>query len=412
MLFVNGAMARDIKAIKCPHCGSVHKTEVKQEFYRCENCGTEYFLDSDNVHIYHHQEPVAIRSGSTQPVNTNLPVFILIGAVVFIAIAYLLVMTFQLRRQTSYSANATYKTPRMHYSSLVFQNTATGDPVYLRIGADHIDKGNGKSELEMHTQFVNAANGKVIEDRVMEGDYRTSLRCGLTFKTYQPNMIYAIGCNTNLFELDTRNNKIQNITHSLFKDYPQLSSGIARIEFDYVKEMINIMNNEGNSYYYFPTLKLLVPSPQEAEKVWKTKFNQHLFEFGYLGNWTDEHKYNQLIESEYLCSTGKLTQRDLTPGRKYFGPKIIYQDRENLLITVNTTASASSPITIQNINVSTGKINWTLAPNTYYLYSTSRCQQGFAIEYRKGEEADYVHGVMVVSNSGKMMNDYQLGRAE
>ncbi|WP_316850497.1 hypothetical protein [Pedobacter agri] len=405
-------MAIDIKAIKCPHCGSVQKTEVKQDFYRCDSCATEYFLDRDDVHVYHHQEPVAIRSSSYPPVNTNLPILILIGAVAFIAVAYLVVTIFQLKRQASYSANVTYKTPRMQYSSFVFQNTTTGDPLYLRIGADHIDKGNGKSELEMHTQFVNAANGKIIEDRVMEGDYRTSLRCGLTFKTYRPDMIYAIGCNTSLFELDTRNNKIQNITQSLFKDYPQLSSGIARIEFDYDKELINIMDNEGNSYYYFPTLKFLVSSAPEAEKVWKTKFNQHFFEFGYLGDWTDEHKYNQLIENRYLSSTGKLTQRELTPGRKYFGPKIIYQDGENLLITVNTTASASSPITIQKINVSTGKIDWTLPPDIYYLYSTSRCQQGFAIEYRKGEEADYMHGVLVVSNTGKMIHNYQLSRAE
>ncbi|GAA4919131.1 hypothetical protein [Mucilaginibacter defluvii] len=405
-------MARDIKAIKCPHCGSVEKTEVKPDFYRCENCGTEYFLDSNDVHIYHHQARSVPQYSSSPPISTKLPLLILVGAVVFIAVAYFAVMMFQPKRQNIYSSNVTYKTPRMQYSNVVYQSTATGDPVYLRIGADHIDKGNGKSELEMHAQFVNAANGKVIEDRVMEGDYRTSLRCGLTFKTYRPDLTYAIGCNTNIFQLDARNNNINDVTKSLFKDYPQLSSGIARLEFDFYKDMINIMNNEGSSYYYFPTLKLLATDKDEAEKVWKTKFDRQFFEFGYLGNWTDENKYHQLIENKYSSTTGKLTQRDLTPGRKYFDPKIIYQDAENLLITVNTTASTSSPITVQSINVQNGKINWALPPDKYYLYTTTKCKQGFAIEYRKDEEADYVHGVIVVSNTGKMINDYQLSRTE
>lgn len=404
-------MAKDIKAIKCPHCGSVLKTEVKPDFYRCENCGTEYYLDSNDVHIYHHQGRSASQYSSSPPVNTKLPIFILLGAVMFIVVAYFVAMLFQPKQQNTYNNNVAYKAPRMHYSNVVYQNTATGDPIYLRIGADHIDKGGGKSEQEMHAQFVNAINGKVIDDRVMEGDYRTSLQCRLTFKMYGHDT-YAIGCNTNLFQLDTRNNKINDVTKSLFKDYPQLSSGIARLEFDYFKEMINIMNNEGSSYYYFPTLKLLVADKNEAERLWKTKFDRHFFEFGYLGNWTDENKYNQLIENKYSSSTGKTTQRDLTPGRKYFDPEIIYQDAENLLITVNTTASTSSPITVQSINVQTGKINWALAPDKYYLYTTTKCKQGFAIEYRKDEEADYVHGVMVVSNTGKMINNYQLGRAE
>lgn len=405
-------MARDIKAIQCPNCGSVQKTQVKQDFYHCESCGTEYFLDTDDVHVYHHQVPIGKHSSSYPPVNARLPILILIGAVAFIALTYLVVTIFQPQRKSSYHNDRTYKTPRMHYSSFVFQSLATGDPVYLRIGAEQIDKGHGKSKLEMHTQFINAANGKIIEDRVVEENYNSSLKCGLTFKAFEPGMTYAIGCSTYLLELNTHNNKIDDITQSLFKDYPQLSSGIGRIEFDYYKEMINIMNNEGNSYCYFPTLKLLVSSAQEAELVWKSKFNRHFFEFGYLGDWTDERKYHQLIENEYSAATGVLRQRELTPGRKFFGPKIIYQDKDNLLITVNTTASTGSPITIQSIDVSTGKINWILAPDKYYLYSTARCKQGFAIEYRKGEEAEYVHGVMVISTTGKLINNYQLSRAE
>ncbi|QJD98440.1 hypothetical protein HH214_15705 [Mucilaginibacter robiniae] len=404
-------MAKDIKAVKCPHCGSIYKTETKPDFYRCQNCGTEYFIDSDDVHIYHHHQPVTPVQSSAQ-VNTKLPVYILIGAVAFIVIMYFVTMLFQPKSTSTYNSYSTYKTPRMQYGSIVYMNTATGNPVYLRTGADQIDKGNNKTEMEMHAQFNDPITGKVIVDRVIDEPYKGDLRCDLKVKTYQTDLTYAIGCNATLFQLDTRNNNLIDITQSIFKTYPQLSSGVARLEFDYDKDMINVMNNEGDSYHYFPTLKKLVSSNEQAEQIWQKQFDRHFFEFGYLGSYFDEHKYNQLIENKYSHVTGQLLQRNLTPGRRYFDPKIIYQDGKNLLITVHTTAASNAPISIQNIDVTTGKINWVLPPDQYYLYSTIKCKQGFAIEYRKDEEADYAHGVLVISNTGKLIHNYQLGRTE
>lgn len=55
-------MAKEIKVIKCPQCGSTAKTELKPDFYRCNNCHTEYFLDDNDVtinynHNYNHNLP-------------------------------------------------------------------------------------------------------------------------------------------------------------------------------------------------------------------------------------------------------------------------------------------------------------------------------------------------------------------
>ncbi|WP_158827423.1 hypothetical protein [Mucilaginibacter lacusdianchii] len=405
-------MAKDIKAIQCPHCGSIYKTETKPDFYRCQNCGTEYFLDSDDVHIYHHQQYVPPLQSSAPPGNTKLPVYILIGAVLFIVGIYFVAMHFQPKKTNYFNTTSTYKIPRMNYGSVVYTNTATGDPVYLRIGAEQIDKGNNKTEQEMHTQFNNAATGKLIADRVMDDEYRAPLQCGLKFKTFQPDISYAIGCDATLFQLDTKNDRLVDITKSIFKDFPQLSSGVARLEFDYYKPMINVMDNEGNSYHYFPTIRQLVKSDEQADNLWKKQFDRHYFEFGYLGDYFDDNKVNQLIANRYSKQTGKLLQRDLTPGRKYFDPKILYQDEQNLLLSVNTTAAANPPISVQSIDVQTGKTKWALPPDRYYLSSVTKWKNGFAIEYRKDEEADYVHGVLVVSDAGKLVYNYQLSRTE
>ncbi|KAA2238418.1 hypothetical protein F0L74_19500 [Chitinophaga agrisoli] len=51
-------MAKDFKVVSCPNCGSAHKTALKPDYFRCENCQTTCFPDSDEVriHVYgHHQ---------------------------------------------------------------------------------------------------------------------------------------------------------------------------------------------------------------------------------------------------------------------------------------------------------------------------------------------------------------------
>jgi len=405
-------MAKDIKAIECPKCGSTSKQEIKPDFYQCQNCQTEYFLDSDDKHVYHHHARVPPVQSSAPPGNTKLPVYILIGAVAFITAVYFITMLFQ-PKVTSYNAVSTYKAPRSYRSSFVYTNTVTGDPVYLRLGMDYIDKGNNKSDKEYHVQFNNALNGKLIADRIADNSNQNQDDCSLTFKTYAPDLILAIGCSSVLFKLDTRDNKLIDVTKSTFKDYPQMSSGVAKLEFDYSKAMINVMNSEGESYNYFPTVQKLVKTDAEASALWKQIFStKPYYEFGYMGDYFDNNKVNQLLEVKYVKETGQVLKRNLTPGRKYFGPAILYQDEKNLLIVVNTTAAPEPPMSIQRIDVETGKILWTLPPDKFYLASVAKCKQGFAIEYRKGEEADYVHGVLVVSDAGKLVYNYQLSRTE
>ena len=403
-------MARDIKAIQSPKCGSTHKHQVKEDFFQCEYCGTEYYLDSDDKHIYHHHETVLPPRAPALPVNSKLPVYILLGAIAFIAAVYLIILQ---PKNKSVNAYVAYKPPRSYYSSFVYTNTATGDPVYLRMGTDYIDKGNNKSEQELHVQFNNVTDGKLLSDRVLTADALRKDRCSLTFKTYSADMIYAIGCNTVLLQLDTRNNRLTDVTQSTFKDFPKLSSGVAKLDFHYSKPMITVMNNEGESYYYFPAIKKLVATEEQADQLAKDLLNKRFFEFDYVGDRFAKNAAMGLFEVKgNSAGAGEMVRREITPGRKYFSPAILYQDQSSLVIAVNTTAAPEPPISIQRIDIANGKALWALPPDHYYLSSVARCRQGFAIEYRKDEEADYVHGVMVASDKGKIVYNYQLSRTE
>jgi hypothetical protein len=405
-------MAKDIKAIQCPKCGSTFKQEIKPEFYRCQNCQTEYYLDSDDTHIYFHREQGPVTQSSAPPVNPKLPVYVLIGVVAFISITYFATIFLQPKRPANNTYTA-YKPSRSYQGTFVYANIATGDPIYLRMGVDYIDKGNNKSEQELHAQFNNAMNGELIADRIMDDEAMRNNHCSLTFKTYSPSLIYAIGCNSILLQLDTKNNRLINVTQSTFSNFPQLSSGVAKLDFDYSKPMITVMNNEGESYYYFPAVKKLLATAAEADATWKQIYNaKRYFVFGYEGDLFDDNKVNQLLEVKYLKDADRSIKRDITPGRKYFAPAIIYQDENNLIIAVNTTAAPEPPLSIQKIDIGTGKVLWALPPDKFYLSLVAKCRQGYAIEYRKDEDADYVHGVMVVSDSGKLIHNYQLSRTE
>ena len=48
-------MSIKIRPIKCPNCGSEKHDQLNEKLYRCKNCGTEYFLDDDDitVHVKH-----------------------------------------------------------------------------------------------------------------------------------------------------------------------------------------------------------------------------------------------------------------------------------------------------------------------------------------------------------------------
>ena len=51
-------MGTRIKPIKCPNCGSEKHTQKDDKCYLCQSCGTEFYIDDDdiNINVNHHYE--------------------------------------------------------------------------------------------------------------------------------------------------------------------------------------------------------------------------------------------------------------------------------------------------------------------------------------------------------------------
>ena len=72
-------MAKSIKAIECPKCGSTQKTAVRPDTFRYESCGTEYYLDNDDINVnYTVRQPAPT---SPAPGLTGTRRAVVVGAV-------------------------------------------------------------------------------------------------------------------------------------------------------------------------------------------------------------------------------------------------------------------------------------------------------------------------------------------
>ncbi len=404
-------MAKDIKPIQCPNCGSIYKTELKPDFYKCQNCGTEYYLDNDDVNVYHHYQQTPPPAVSSSAVGKNAPVYTLIIAVFIIVVVYFIAMWTQ--PHYHYNNNlAAYKMPRSYFAACLYTNTLTGSPVYLRLGTDYIDKGNNQQDKELHAQYNDATTGRLIADRIMNPGIIKRIPPYLQFQALSNHQVYMLADNMALFQLDARNNTLADVTQRAFNEFPQLSSGIAKIDFEMDKDVLVVLNNEGNTFYYFPVMQQLVASADEMYSLARLHAESHYYEFASPGDVTDINGKEILREVKYWPEGKQFIYRDLTPKRVYYHPQLLYQDQENLVIATNTTPADDPPVSLQCIDAHTGIIKWTYPPNNYWVNNACKCRQGFAVEYRTGQEADYIHGVLVISPAGKLIYNYKLARTE
>ncbi|KKX48921.1 hypothetical protein [Sphingobacterium sp. IITKGP-BTPF85] len=77
-------MAKQIKALKCPHCGSVKKQNIKEDHYICNNCGTEYFLDNDDINVNVKHQYGHGRFNGLDPKTKKYLFFVVAGILFFV----------------------------------------------------------------------------------------------------------------------------------------------------------------------------------------------------------------------------------------------------------------------------------------------------------------------------------------
>ena len=384
-------MPTEIKAIKCPQCGSADKTALGENHYQCKKCGTEYFLDNDDIHIIVSQDNGTnsyTNWNAKKPISTwKVLVFVGVMLAVFFCIFLIFVFTSGNNNVSSYVNSYGMKGGPEMATPIVVK----GKPYILVLSRDISYSPDKNKDIDYFT-FMDATLGKVVKSEKFTGlNVNSSNLSGVTFadgKTY-------ITDKQKIFEVDNDDMNLQDVTTSMFAGDSLYASGIASVEIDNIYNCFKIMTNLGQQYYYYPIVKKSHLADSKIYKIEKTvqpnatdttvfNFTEKTFDDDPINDKVEEH---ELLKIKYKYNNGDVQRAfisprwmsinnyeypvfdnseflvsytNLTPGRLYFNPKIACQDTNYLLIAVSATAAENSTISLQRINTQTGALMWSL----------------------------------------------------
>lgn len=390
-------MAKDIKVVKCPQCGSIDKTEIKPDFFKCDNCGATYYLDNDDINInVNYKNSPELAPSPTIPVNKKG----VAALVAVLAFGFVMLLAWSFLFPKTSAETKTEPEPYRFYENYVYLNPKSQQPFLIRVGHEYLRSEDSNADLvNIRAVFIDPVTKARIADQLLLPNIRRLDNNNYDFKSFSNGVIYMIYNKSKLFRIDPVNHKFKDVTATEFSAFPELSSGIGTIEFSR-RDIFNIRSNDGNRMYYVVAANKMFPESaySEMDKFWEAGYNTEYF----------SEKNDQLMKLDSKTATYK----DLSPGRKYFEMKIVYQDSNDLLISSNVNAGVNSDVILQRIDANTGQVKWTYPAAHFYFGSSVKYKSGYAIEYASGDNMEYISGVLMISDTGKLLHDYQIKRGD
>jgi len=430
-------MAKEIKPIQCPKCGSTQKVEIRPDYYRCTNCDTEYFLDDDNITITHNVN-------YNNPVKDNVPVKK--PAILFVALVCIFFVgtmsTFWLTSSPSGTTDVLPVTPdTTEYSwrdhDVVAFADQHGNPVLIKFGQLDIVTGEDKSKSGKYAVFYDFLSEKEI--KTQHFDIPTANSENFRFETFSNGDIYAIANSSLLYKLNKKALLLEPVS-AVCKEHPELSAGIA--DFDFISKSygdgVTLLTNDGKNYKFYPIANLVYNDDQvrQAERALTVKnakaktrtyfdFSMEstsfpdeklqLYKFVQKDNlggpndctyfeWSSYYDNRSVLRKQPYRGTGDLliSFKDFTPGRLYFSPKILFYDDDYVLIGINTTAAKNAKVALQCLDAKTGTIVFTYAfNNDVHLYEN-------AVRYKGGFVVFSSMFAVAVDMNGKLVKEFKL----
>lgn len=413
-------MAKQIKAIKCPHCGSVEKIKQEKDLYRCVNCNTDYFLDNDdvNINVMHHNNSTANPGSSSMK-----PVAIILATIIGFSSLWLLVNSFSSdstpSRVTTSGSRATPSAPQVpvvrppskpeqpkpntyRMSMDMYYLMITDDNDVYSVGLGYRTYARDGAELNGYYFVVKDINsGKTIREQQIKEAGKTQYSDfdkDWDYRKFPDGNIYFTHGQSKVFKLDTSDLTFTDVTNSIFANHSEFGSGIATINlapWGY-EDCFYLLGNNGQEYYYYPLknnvysaysndlrkyFNLLNKQRETADKP----YIRTLYYFGKNGRDTYlikvVYKTDSIKENETFAITRRsgsdrpfelmavrggekpdwlIEDKDLTPGRLYFNPSVIYSDHKTLIIKTKASAAPAAEYILQSLDIDTGDIKWTL----------------------------------------------------
>ena len=401
-------MSTKIRPIKCPNCGSEKHVQLGDKLYRCKSCGTEYFLDDDDitVHVKHHFDNGGFSSfngNSNVSITSIAKVFAIIGVITF----FLLFMIIyglsssspSVSSRDSISVEDTYRAiVPVRYNGRVcffyltnrsFSNWYSGDKT---------------PPTGYYYGFIDPDSGKVLADKLFISD-DDARKIGMTafhmLEIQYLNQVkkwYITIPSQFILEIDPQTLTLKNVTKTIFAKKKAMSSGISSVNFisdtyeDHastsgVGEGLKVVNNLAETYYYFPATDRLYTedaynyakelpiselngevrdsvfyilerkdasensSQTSQNKLWRIRFMYH------LGDPQDAGYFLYGMENK-RGDDRMISHNPITGWFTGFETLIDYQDAKYILIEYKTSISKDAPTVLQLRNTN-GVVLWT-----------------------------------------------------
>ncbi|TPG72013.1 hypothetical protein EAH73_01845 [Hymenobacter nivis] len=395
---------------------------VRPDVFRCESCGTEYYLDNDDINVNYtvrQQGPAAplpsLLAGKSRAV--------VVGAVAVGA----LLLTGALRSLLR-PAPVAYYPVAPPYGSVVAGSRddtdkqaitytwgsdetilypgAGGRPERVIIGNRSYRGGTGISRDSLFASFYEAGTGAELRSQPLPQPAGRSTP-SFALRRFANGAIYAVLNKATVYQLDPTTHRVADVTQTLFRGQPELASGVASVEFigENYGDGFTLFTNDGRTLSYYPLIhrvygkdevyaaqtgfgSLRPGSPTKTAFTFSTKGLSYpedkiqLIKYQYRDNgggpknapefeWEDDYGGSGIFTSadphrKVLTTPGAMRKArvlsfaDFTPGRLYFSPGVQYYDADYVLITFRPTAAENSPLAVQCLNARTAAIVFTL----------------------------------------------------
>ncbi len=446
-------MAKQIKAIKCPQCGSTQNTAVKPDYYRCSSCGTEYFLDNDDININYNYKHVTPPPAVARPTK-KLVLFILAVFFVFIGFGLLISLSERNSSTTGYLTAGQSVQPlaakdnfSLWNSSIeLFTRNNNQQPVAVMVAQRNYYSGTTKNGF--YLSFYDVQNKKEISSRLLQVTGNNSPMSDVKTRLFANGDLYCIINKNKLYKIDKVSLAATDMSTALFKTQPRLQTGIATVEFMYdtYGDGLTLLTNDGKNFTYYPLADKLYTKdelydaesgfatllPGATEKTYFT-FTRQGFDYpdeklqllkitykdngggpkdmltspswtrdyGGSGIFTDADPYKKILISKTSMENARvLSFKDVTPGRLYFAPEVLLNNKDDLLIVAKVNASPDAPLNLQSLEVNTGAVKWTTGLTDIKPSKAISFANGFVL-------MDYT-SVVVISKTGTIVNQYKL----
>ncbi|MCX3264858.1 hypothetical protein OQZ29_08890 [Pedobacter agri] len=435
-------MPKEIKAIQCPKCGSTQKEELRQGYFRCQDCDTEYFLDDDDININHNiSYSSAIKPATTAPQKI---IMIIVALVIFIVLAgILLPLPFNSKRVESNLIQIPVLVDSNAYrwgdrEVIAFENRA-GALIIAIMGYREYEFDENNQKTGNYIAFYDAITGKELSKQRLMKLPQERLN-NAAFRRFENGDIYAIGNKSLLYKIDQINTRLSDVPADFFSRHKELAAGIAQLEFIGSEwgDGLKLVTNDGKRRIFFPiTDKVFTEkSSYTAEKALAIKEpgakTRTYFLFSELSDdFPDEpiklmmytQKDNKggpntrpfFQKKDYTFFYGKkvisdfrqgadyvISYKDLTPGRSYYSPEILYYDNHYVLIMFKATAGASSNTIIQCLSVPDGKIMFSMPVDR------KRSIAHTAYHYKNGFVLETYEAMYITDMKGKIIKEFKI----